>query len=55
MIKLFQWFRPSAEKDFEVKYYTKNNKPGIFSQANNLNKINLLKMIQEEPKTRNNK
>ena len=53
MIKLFQIFRPSAEKEFGIKYYKGKNKPSIFSPANNLNKVDLLKMIHEEPKNKN--
>lgn len=55
MIKLFQMFRPSIEKDFEIKYYKGNNKPSIFSPSNNLNKVDLMKIIQEDPKTKNTK
>jgi len=55
MIKLFQIFRPSRGKEYEIKYYKGNNIPSIFSPANNLNKVDLMKMIHEEPKGKKNK
>ena len=55
MIKLFQIFKPSAEKEYEIKYYKGNRKPSIFSPSNNLNKVDLMKMINEEPKNKDNK
>lgn len=55
MIKLFQIFSPSTEKAHEIKYYNSKNTPSIFSPANNLNKVDLMKMIHEEPKGKKNK